>query len=131
MKDVVIVSACRTAIGVFGGTLKDSNCATLASVVMKEAVKRAGIDAASISDIRFGNCMEPVDALNVARIGALLAGIPQNPNRFRPDRHPDRAAQRRTHVLNRMLATDAITPAQHAEAMRARIAATAREARTS
>jgi len=76
MKDVVIVSACRTAIGVFGGTLKDSNCAALASVVMKEAVKRAGIDAASISDIRFGNCMEPVDALNVARIGALLAGIP-------------------------------------------------------
>jgi len=36
MKDVVIVSACRTAIGVFGGTLKNSNCAALASVVMKK-----------------------------------------------------------------------------------------------
>ncbi len=76
MKDVVIVSACRTAIGVFGGTLKESNCAALASVVMKEAVRRAGIDPAAINDIRFGNCMEPVDALNVARIGALLAGMP-------------------------------------------------------
>jgi acetyl-CoA C-acetyltransferase len=76
MKDVVIVSACRTAIGVFGGKLKDSNCAALASVAMKEAVKRAGIDPAAINDIRFGNCMEPVDALNVARIGALLAGLP-------------------------------------------------------
>jgi acetyl-CoA C-acetyltransferase len=76
MKDVVIVSACRTAIGVFGGTLKNSNCAALASVVMKEAVKRAGVDPAAISDIRFGNCMEPPDALNVARIGALLAGLP-------------------------------------------------------
>lgn len=43
---------------------------------MKEAIRRAGVEPASISDIRFGNCMEPVDALNVARIGALLAGIP-------------------------------------------------------
>ena len=46
MKDVVIVSACRTAIGGFGGTLKDLNGATLAGVVMKEAVNRAGIDPA-------------------------------------------------------------------------------------
>lgn len=76
MKDVVIVSACRTAIGVFGGTLKDLNAATLASVVMKEAVKRAGIDPAMIDDVRFGCCMDPTDTLNVTRVGALLAGIP-------------------------------------------------------
>ncbi|HPC03080.1 MAG TPA: acetyl-CoA C-acyltransferase [Syntrophales bacterium] len=76
MKDVVIVSACRTAIGEFGGTLRDLNCATLGSVVMKEAVKRAGIDPATIDDVRFGNCIEPVDTLNVTRIAALLAGIP-------------------------------------------------------
>jgi acetyl-CoA C-acetyltransferase len=76
MKDVVIVSACRTAIGVFGGTLKDLNGATLASVVMKEAVKRAAIDPAIIDDIRFGCCAESSDTLNVTRIGALLAGIP-------------------------------------------------------
>ncbi len=43
MKDVVIVSACRTAIGAFGGSLKDLNGATLASITMKEAVKRANI----------------------------------------------------------------------------------------
>jgi len=43
---------------------------------MKEAVKRAGIDAAMIDDIRFGCCMEPVDALNMTRVGALMAGIP-------------------------------------------------------
>jgi acetyl-CoA C-acetyltransferase len=76
MKDVVIVSACRTAIGGFGGTLKDMNAATLASVVMKEAVDRAGIDPAIIDDVRFGSCLEPSDTLNVARVGALLAGIP-------------------------------------------------------
>ena len=40
MKDVVVVSACRTAIGTFGGTLRDLNCAALGSVVMREAVKR-------------------------------------------------------------------------------------------
>ena len=52
MKDVVIVSACRTAIGAFGGTLKDSSAATIASVSMKEAVTRAGIDPAIIDDVR-------------------------------------------------------------------------------
>ena len=68
MEDVVIVSACRTAIGGFGGSLRDVNCAALGSVVMKEAVKRAGIDAAEIDDVRFGCCMEPVDTLNVTRV---------------------------------------------------------------
>ena len=78
MKDVVIVSACRTAIGTFGGTLKDMITARLASVVMKEAIKRAGIDAATIDDVRFGCCMDPADTLNMARVGALLAGIPES-----------------------------------------------------
>ncbi len=78
MKDVVIASACRTAIGAFGATLKDSHAATIASVTMKAAVERAGIDAALIDDVRFGCCLEPVDTLNVTRIAALLAGIPDS-----------------------------------------------------
>ncbi len=78
MRDVVIVSACRTAVGTFGGSLKDLNAATLGSVVMKEAVKRAQIDPAIIDDVRFGCCMEPVDTLNVSRVAALLAGIPES-----------------------------------------------------
>ena len=78
MQDVVIVSACRTAIGAFGGTLRDINSAELASVVMKAAVNRAGIDPVIIDDVRFGCCMEHHDTLNVARVGALLAGIPDN-----------------------------------------------------
>ena len=76
MKDVVIASACRTAVGSFGGSLKEMHAATLASITMKEAVVRAGIDPAEIDDIRFGCCIEPADALNVARVGALLAGLP-------------------------------------------------------
>ena len=77
MKDVVIVSGCRTAIGAFGGTLRDLNGATLASITMKEAVRRAGIDPALIDDIRYGCCMESADTLNVTRVGSLLAGFPE------------------------------------------------------
>jgi acetyl-CoA C-acetyltransferase len=78
MRDVVIVSACRTAIGAFGGTLKDSNAAVIGSVTMQEAIRRAGIDPAIIDDVRYGCCMEPADALNVTRVSALLAGIPDS-----------------------------------------------------
>ena len=78
MKDVVIASACRTAIGAFGGTLRDSHAATIASTAMKAAIERAGIDPAIIDDVRYGCCMEPVDTLNVTRIAALLAGIPES-----------------------------------------------------
>ena len=78
MKDVVIASACRTAIGAFGGSLRDSDTARIAAVAMNAAVKQAGIDPAQIDDVRFGCCLEPVDALNVARVSALLAGIPDS-----------------------------------------------------
>lgn len=76
MKEVVIVSGCRTPIGAFGGTLKNVTGPVLGSITMKEAVNRAGIDPALIDDIRYGCCMEPVDALNVTRVSALLAGLP-------------------------------------------------------
>jgi acetyl-CoA C-acetyltransferase len=78
MKDVVIASACRTAIGAFGGTLKDMHAATMASLTMQEAMKRAGIEPQMIDDVRYGCCMEPADALNVARVGALMAGVPDH-----------------------------------------------------
>ena len=77
MKDVVIVSACRTAIGAFGGSLRDLNAAVIGSVAMKEAITRAGIAPDMIDDVRFGNCVEPADSLNVARVAALMAGIPE------------------------------------------------------
>jgi len=77
MKEVVIVAGCRTAIGTFGGTLRDLNGATLASITMKETIRRAGLeDPGMIDDIRYGCCMESPDTLNVTRVAALLAGIP-------------------------------------------------------
>jgi acetyl-CoA C-acetyltransferase len=78
MREVVIVSACRTAIGAFGGTLRDMHAATISSVPMKAAVERAGISPAIIDDVRFGCCLNPTDAMNVTRIGALMAGIPES-----------------------------------------------------
>lgn len=76
--DAVIVSACRTPIGAFGGTLRDVNGATIASVAMKAAIERAGISGSLIDDVRFGCCMNPTYAMTVARIGALMAGIPDS-----------------------------------------------------
>ncbi len=76
MKDIVIVSACRTAIGAFGGTLRDLNGATIGSVTMKEAIKRAGIEPSMIDDVRYGTCVEHHDTLNTTRVAALMAGIP-------------------------------------------------------
>lgn len=78
MSDVVIVSACRTAIGAFGGTLRDMHGAVISSVAMKAAVERAGIPGDIIDDVRFGCCMNPTNAMNVTRIGALMAGIPES-----------------------------------------------------
>ena len=77
MKDVVIASACRTAIGAFGGSLRDLHVTKIASVAMKAAVERAGIDPGRIDDVRFGCCLEPVDSMNMTRIAALTAGIPE------------------------------------------------------
>jgi len=78
MREVVIVSACRTAIGTFGGSLKSLNVAALGSIAMREAIKRSGISPEIIDDVRFGCCMEPADMLNSARIAALMAGISES-----------------------------------------------------
>lgn len=75
--DVVIVSAARTAIGKFGGSLKGFRASQLASHVMKEAVKRAGkLDVNLIDDIIVGDCLQCFDEANTARTAALMAGLP-------------------------------------------------------
>lgn len=76
MTDIVVVSACRSPIGAFGGSLKDIQAPELAAQVIKAAIDRADIDPAILGDIKFGNCLEPPKALNIARVSALLAGVP-------------------------------------------------------
>jgi acetyl-CoA C-acetyltransferase len=75
--DVVIVSACRTPIGKFGGVFKDLRAHTLAALVLKEVLKRAGnLDPSLLDDIYLGDCVQCPDEANTARTAALKAGIP-------------------------------------------------------
>lgn len=75
--DVVIVAAARTAIGTFGGALKDVRAHKLAAHVMGEVLKRANnLDPNLISDIIVGDCLQAADEANTARTAALAAGIP-------------------------------------------------------
>jgi acetyl-CoA C-acetyltransferase len=77
MREVVIVSAVRTPIGNFGGSLKDVSAAQLGGIALKEAIKRAGIDPATIDEVIMGNVLQGGLGQNVARQAALAAGIPK------------------------------------------------------
>lgn len=76
MKKIVIASACRTAIGKFGGTLKDVPAAELGSVVIKEAIARAGIAPEQVDHVYMGCVIQAGLGQNVARQAALKAGLP-------------------------------------------------------
>lgn len=80
MREVAIVSAVRTAIGKGNrGSLKDTRPDDLLGVVLKAAVDRAGIDPAEIDDIIIGNAApEAEQGMNIARVGAFLADIPDS-----------------------------------------------------
>lgn len=75
MSDVVIVSAVRTPIGDFGGSLRDIPAVELAKIVIEEAIKRAGIGKNQVDMVIMGNCFEPLDQ-NIARVAAVKAGLP-------------------------------------------------------
>lgn len=76
MRDVVIVSAVRTAIGTFGGSLKDVSAADLGAIVIKEAVKRAGVNGEQVDEVLMGNVIGAGLGQNVARQAAVKAGLP-------------------------------------------------------
>jgi acetyl-CoA C-acetyltransferase len=76
MKEVVIVSACRTAIGSFGGTLKNVKPAELGATVVKEAVNRAGIKSEQVDEVIFGNVLQAGLGQNIARQVSIKAGLP-------------------------------------------------------
>jgi 3-oxoadipyl-CoA thiolase len=79
MEDAVIISAARTPIGRYAGSLKDVRPDDLAALVIAEAVRRANIDAESIEDVVLG-CANQAgeDNRNVARMALLLAGLPSH-----------------------------------------------------
>jgi acetyl-CoA C-acetyltransferase len=72
----VILSACRTPIGSFGGVFKDLTAADLGAVAIREAIRRAGIDAVDLGDVIMGCVLQAGAGMNVARQAAIKAGVP-------------------------------------------------------
>jgi len=76
-RDVVILSAVRSAVGTFGGALADIEPAELAGTVMKEAVKRSGVDPKAINYVTVGNTIPTESRFPyVARVASIQAGLP-------------------------------------------------------
>ena len=76
MKDVVIVGGVRTPIGSHGGAFRTITAQELAKIVMQEVLRLTGVDPASIDDVIFGCIGQGSDAPNIARVAALMAGVP-------------------------------------------------------
>jgi acetyl-CoA C-acetyltransferase len=76
MRDVVIVSAARTALGRVGGTIRDVQPEELAKIVILAAVERAGVEPVSVDEVIIGQTKQSADAANLARVAALKAGFP-------------------------------------------------------
>lgn len=76
MREVVIVSAVRTAIGSFGGSLKLVSASDLGALVIKEALKRSNIKSDMVQEVIMGNVIQAGLGQNVARQAAVKAGLP-------------------------------------------------------
>ena len=78
-REVVVLSAVRSPIGAFGGSLADMEASELAGMVMKESVSRSGVDPKLINYVTVGNCI-PTDAryAYVSRVASIQAGLPMD-----------------------------------------------------
>ena len=76
MKELYVVNCCRTAIGSFGGALKNTPAVDLGAIVIKEALNRAGVKPEQVDEVMFGCILTAAQGQNVARQVAIKAGIP-------------------------------------------------------
>jgi acetyl-CoA C-acetyltransferase len=74
--ETVILSACRTPVGAFGGVFKDVSAADLGAVAIREAIARADVKPADVGDVVMGCVLQGGAGMNVARQAALKAGVP-------------------------------------------------------
>src|SRR5512147_2019216 len=74
--ETVILSACRTPIGSFGGVFKDLSAVDLGAVVIREAIARSGVRPDEVGDVVMGCVLQAGSGMNVARQAALKAGVP-------------------------------------------------------
>jgi acetyl-CoA C-acetyltransferase len=77
MSKVVIVSACRTAIGTFAGALASTKATALGALAVKEAIARAGIAPTDVDEVILGNVIAAGLGLNPARVAAIESGVPK------------------------------------------------------
>lgn len=82
MSRVAIVSAKRTAIGSFGGSLKDIPAATLGAEVVKKSLEEINLNPTLVDEVIFGNVLGAALGQNIARQIAIFAGIPQEKSAF-------------------------------------------------
>ncbi len=78
LNDIVIISACRTAMGKFGGTLKDVPSFDLGGVAIKAAIERAKINPNQIDDVILGSCRQAGNGPNPARTASVRGGVPSS-----------------------------------------------------
>lgn len=78
ISDVVCVSACRTAMGRFGGKLRNVNVRDLGAIAISAALERAGIDGSVVDEVVVGHCRQAGNGPNPAKISSVLGGIPQD-----------------------------------------------------
>ena len=78
MNEVVIAGAVRTPIGTFGGSFAETPATELGAVVLREALKRAGVQADQVDEVIMGNVLSAGLGMNPARQAAIAAGIPDN-----------------------------------------------------
>ena len=76
MKEVYVVNCCRTAVGSFGGSLKDVPAADLGAVVVKNVLSRAGVKPEQVDELMFGCILTSSQGQNVARQVGVKAGLP-------------------------------------------------------
>src|SRR5437773_10334040 len=74
--EAVILAACRTPIGSFGGVFKDLSAVDLASIAVREAIARARVPLSDVADVVLGCVLQAGAGMNVARQAALRAGLP-------------------------------------------------------
>lgn len=76
MKEVVIVNPVRTPVGSHGGALRSKRAQDLAEIVFRAVLEQTGLDPAILDEVILGNIGQPSDAANIARVAALMAGVP-------------------------------------------------------
>ncbi|SEH42279.1 acetyl-CoA C-acetyltransferase [Halobacillus karajensis] len=77
-EEIVIVSAVRTPIGRYGGSLKNESSGHLAAVAIQEAINRAGLSPEKVDEVIMGEVRQTTESSNVARVASLRAGIPES-----------------------------------------------------